>query len=412
MKWIPTSRPLVALIVTVFTLAGATGCSSEKRPVQTEQALLAARAERIESQNAVFVAAIERLVDRVAARSAGQKEPATVNLLAMSGGGDFGAFGAGFLVGWGQSTDAAYRRPEFDAVTGVSTGALLAPFAFLGTEESCGLVEKFYRNPKKDWILSRGLFFFLPSNPSFMTIDGLERELKSAVDDNMVKAIAAEGAKGRLLMVSATDLDQAEQHFWSLGDEAKKATAAGGDPDRVRKILMASAAIPAVFPPVAIDGSAYADGGVSANVFLRLDPESPNGFIRVWQRKHPNLPLPKFHYWIIVNNQIHQPPKTVQPKWPAVIAPSLATAIRSATVAEVRWLTAQALYANAAFGTDIEVRVVAIPDEWRAPVPGDFQKETMESLTDLGRKMGADQTSWKLWAAPRKAAPGGGTTGG
>ena len=390
----------VALIL--FLAAFTAGCSTDKRPVQTEEALLAARAQAARRQEEMFFAAVERVVDRVAARSRGKTEPAVVNLLAISGGGDYGAFGAGFLVGWGQSTDATYRRPEFDVVTGVSTGALLAPFAFLGTDESCKLVEKFYRNPKKDWVLSRGLLFFLPSNPSFMTVDGLERELKAAVDDAMVKQIAAEGAKGRLLLVSATDLDQAEQRVWNLGEEAARG---GGDPDRVRRILMASAAIPAIFPPVELDGSSYADGGVSANILLRLDPKTPAGFLKVWQRKYPELPLPKVRYWIIVNNQMRQPPKTVQPKWPAVVGPSLATAIRSATIAEVRWLAAQAHYSNAAYGTDIEVRVVAIPDEWRAPVPGDFQKETMESLTDIGRKMGGEPSSWQVWASPEDARP-------
>jgi hypothetical protein len=158
---------------------------------------------------------------------------------------------------------------------------------------------------------------------------------------------------------------------------------------------------------VIIDGSAYADGGVTANVFLRLEPEVPYGFIQVWRRKYPGLPMPKVRYWVIINNQLRQPPKTVQLRWPAVISPSLDTAIRSATVAEVRWLTAQANYANAAFGTDIEVRVVAIPDEWRAPVPGSFKQKTMESLSDLGRMLGAEKSSWQLWTASKKSGTGG-----
>jgi hypothetical protein len=89
------------------------------------------------------------------------------------------------------------------------------------------------------------------------------------------------------------------------------------------------------------------------------------------------------------------------------MGPSLATAIRSATLAEVRWLAAQADYVNTKYGTDIEVRVVGIPDSWRPPVEGDFKQETMASLCDLGRKMGADPGSWKVLAAPEKpAVPG------
>lgn len=395
---VKTTRMAALLTAALTSVPLWTGCSSQKRMVQTEQVLLAHRMENERTQRDLFNSAVERLVDRVAAENSGTTDVATVDLLAMSGGGDYGAFGAGFLVGWGQSKDGSYRRPEFDAVTGVSTGALLAPFAFLGTDQSCKLVEHFYRNPRKDWITSR-LLFFLPKNPSFMTIAGLERELKTAVDDSIIEALAAETAKGKVILIAATDLDTGTQHFWNLGAEAAKSIETG-DPQRVRRILLASAAIPAIFPPVVIDGSAYADGGVTANVFLRLDPESPDSFLQVWKRKYPNKPSPLIRYWIIINNQLHQPPKTVQPRWPAIMAPSLGTAIRSATMAEVRWLAAQAKYANAAFGANIEVRVVAIPDEWRPPVPGDFMKETMESLTDLGRELGSQASSWQLWVAP------------
>ncbi|MBI3833973.1 MAG: patatin-like phospholipase family protein [Planctomycetes bacterium] len=395
----------ILLIAAIPCALLSTGCSTQNRPVQTEHTLLSRCAENEKSQREVFFGVVERMVDRVTAKSADKKEPATVDLLAMSGGGDKGAFGAGFLVGWGESSDESYRRPDFDAVTGVSTGALLAPFAFLGTDSSCKLVEAFYRHPKKDWVKSRFLFF-LPNHPSFMTLPGLEREIDAAVDDTMIRAMAAESAKGKALLIAATDLDSGTQHFWDLSDEAAKSLKTG-DQDRVRKILLASAAIPAVFPPVIIGDSAYADGGVTANVFLRLDPDMPEGFINVWRRKYPGSPLPKVRYWVIINNQLHQPPKTVQPKWLEVMAPSLDSAVRSATVAEVRWLTAQANYANAAHGTNIEVRVVAIPDEWRPPVPGQFKKETMESLTDLGRKLGAEKSSWQVWAAPKKNGAGG-----
>lgn len=391
--------PYGGAVTVLACISFATGCSSQSRTVQTEQSLLTQRAENEIAQREVFDRAVERLVDRVAAETSSTNDPVTVDLLAMSGGGDYGAFGAGFLVGWGQSTDASYRRPQFDAVTGVSTGALLAPFAFLGTDQSCESVEHFYRNPQKDWVTSRWLFF-LPKNPSFMTIPGLEREIGAAVDDTIIRALATESAKGRVLFIAATNLDTGTQHFWNLGAEAAKSIE-NGDSQRVRKILLASAAIPAIFPPVVIDGTAYADGGVTANVFLRLDPEAPDGFQNVWRRKYPDLPKPKMRYWIIINNQLYQPPKTVQPRWPAVMSPSLGTAIRSATMAEVRWLAAQAKYANAAFDANIEVRVVAIPDEWRPPVPGDFKQETMESLTDLGRKLGAEKSSWQLWVAPK-----------
>jgi hypothetical protein len=86
-----------------------------------------------------------------------------------------------------------------------------------------------------------------------------------------------------------------------------------------------------------------------------------------------------------------------------VLSPALATSIRSATIAEIRWLAAQADYVSATMNVDIEVRVVSIPNDWRPPVKGDFRKETMNSLADIGRKMGADPASWTLWTTPRNS---------
>lgn len=391
---------LAAMLAMGVGVAG--GCTSQKRAEEKEEVLLNKAVLQREEQKATFETAVARLVTRIAAKDQGGDQ-ATMHFLAMSGGGDYGAFGAGFMVGWGQAADAAYRRPEFDAVTGVSTGALLAPFAFLGTDESCLLVESFYRNPREDWIKSRGILPFWPSNPSFMQIRGLVRDLGSAVSDDMIRQMAAESEKGRLLFVSATNLDLVTQELFDLGEVARQSVA-NGKYESVRYRLLASSAIPAVFPPVDIDGASFADGGVTGNVLLRLDPEAPNGFIQGWKRMYPDRPMPKVKYWIIINNQLQQPPKTVQPRWPDIMSPSLAVAMRSATLAEVRWLAAQAKYANSAFGTDIEVRVAAIPDDWRPPVKGDFKKETMESLAELGRKLGADQGSWKIWTGPMENA--------
>jgi hypothetical protein len=400
----------VAVFAVAAGLSGVSGCGSSvpARPTLSD-AEFTEHAKADTQQNAeVFRDAIGTIMTR-AVREVDAADPAAppvFEFLALSGGGDFGAFGAGFLIGWGQTADAKDRRPDFDVVTGVSTGALLAPFAYVGSDEACAYVEDFYRNPKKNWVEERGFLFFLPSNPSFMKNVGLERDIRSAMGRKFIDRMAEQSRNGKVLVISATDLDLGRQKFWSVGHEAERASETG-DVDRLQRILMASAAIPAVFPPVEIDGSLYADGGVTANVFLRLDPRSPEAIIPRWKREHADKKFPKVRYWIIINNQLNQAPKTVQQKWPSILGPSLATAIRSATVAEVRWIAAQADYVNAMMGTDIEVRVVSIPDDWRAPVPGDFQKATMESLADLGRKMGADPNSWKVWATPAvpEAAP-------
>lgn len=393
------SRVIAAL--GLFAALALFGCSGPARPTLTEAQLQ----ERALADQAEMSATIRDAITKVMARierraEASPGEVPTMNILAMSGGGDFGAFGAGFLVGWGTISDPSWHRPDFDVITGVSTGALLAPFAYLGTDDACLAVESLYRNPKKDWIQESGLLFFIPSNPSFMRIPGLERDLRAVVDAKMIGQMAELSRTGKLLAISSTDLDLGRQKFWELGAESSAAVESG-DYDRVQRILLASAAIPAVFPPILIGDSIYGDGGVTANVFFRLDVNNPSGFFLRWRAAHPEKPMPKVRYWVIINNQTSHIPKTVQAKWPEVIGPSLAASIRFATLAEVRWLAAQADYVNAKYGTDIEVRVVSIPNDWRPPVAGDFQKPTMESLTDLGRKLGGDPKSWTIWTAPQ-----------
>jgi Patatin-like phospholipase len=133
-----------------------------------------------------FVATGRKLLGRLVERTkteyelytAGRrKEPPVIDILVISGGGDWGAFGAGFLKGW-QKIPAQHplAKPERDAVTGVSTGTLIAPFAFLGDEQSLEEIVNLYRNPQKDWVKQRGFLYFLPDNISFAEVPGLERE--------------------------------------------------------------------------------------------------------------------------------------------------------------------------------------------------------------------------------------------
>ncbi len=386
--------PVVALGLSLLL----SGCGAATRPELTAEQLREVSAADLADTQEIFRDGIGRLIARVEREGKDGAEP-IIDILALSGGGDYGAFGAGFLTGWGSVPDPAWRRPEFDVVTGVSTGALLAPFAFVGDEKSLSVVEDFYRNPRKDWVRERGALFFLPSNPSFATIPGLERDIRAVMDAQFVANVADRSSDGALLLVSATDLELGRQKYWNVGVEAEKARVSGNE-TKMEDMMLASAAIPGVFPPRQIGDSVYADGGVSANVLLKLDPRNPAGFVQRWKAAHAGAPLPKVRYWIIINNQSSHQPKTVQIKWPAVVSPSLATAIRSATLAEVRWLSAQADYVNLKYNAKIEVRVVSIPDEWRPPVEGSFVKESMTSLADLGRKLGADPKSWTLWSAP------------
>jgi len=162
-----------------------------------------------------------------------QRDPnATLDFLLLSGGGDHGAFGAGFLLGWA-SVEGGNALPKFDGVSGVSAGALIAPFAFLGTQADLETIDRLFRNPKPDWVVRRGMFFFLPENASFADVPGLVRDLRSEVDLKMAERIARAGSDGRrVLLIQATDVDMGTARAFD-------AVAASEAHDRIQAALMA-----------------------------------------------------------------------------------------------------------------------------------------------------------------------------
>ena len=347
-----------------------------------------------------------RLVERIKSRydqdaASGRKEPPAVDILVISGGGDWGAFGAGFLKGW-QKVPSYHplAKPEFDAVTGVSTGTLIAPFAFLGDERSIEQIVNMYRNPKKDWVKQRGYLYFLPDNISFAEVPGLEREIRDHITVDMLRRIAKAGADGRLLLVNTTELDVGQPRVFDLVAEAQR-VADSGQIERVHNIILASAGIPGAFPFRMIDGELYVDGGVTGNIIYGGRIAEEDSLPALWQKAYPNHGDPKFRFWVIFNNQFRPVPKPVAPNWLAVIQRSLETATRASTATAVRHLFAMAEISRLKRKADVEVRIVSIPGDWLPPVPAIFNKETMNNLADLGEKMGADPASWS--SEPRES---------
>jgi predicted acylesterase/phospholipase RssA len=191
------------------------------------------------------------------------------NFLAISGGGEDGAFGAGLLVGWTQ----AGTRPEFKVVTGVSTGALSAPFAFLGPKYDEQLKAVYTTIGDKDVLEGRGLLAALFQD-ALNDNAPLQKLVAKYVTAEMLREIAAEYEKGRLLLIGTTNLDARRPVMWNIGK-----IAASGNPkalELVRKVLIASTAVPGAFPPMMIDVSVngkhyqemHVDGGASAQVFV------------------------------------------------------------------------------------------------------------------------------------------------
>jgi predicted acylesterase/phospholipase RssA len=206
------------------------------------------------------------------ARASGVAAPGadtTANFLALSGGGDNGAFGAGLLCGWTETG----QRPQFRLVTGISTGALIAPFAFIGPSRDADLRAVYTDVSPDDIYRQRSLFAALTSD-ALTDSSPLYALISHHLDERMMAEIAQEYGRGRLLFVGTTNIDLQRPVLWNIG-----AIATSGKPgalDLIRKILLASAAIPGVFPPVLIDvqrqGETYqemhVDGGAVAQMFL------------------------------------------------------------------------------------------------------------------------------------------------
>ena len=193
----------------------------------------------------------------------------THSYLAISGGGANGAFGAGLLEGW----TASGTRPEFTMVTGISTGALTAPFAFLGPDYDDELKEVYTTISTKDILKKRGILT-AAFGDSMADTTPLKALIAKYVTADMVSAIAREHQRGRRLYVGTVNLDAGRSVIWSIG------TIAASDYPRklelIHDILRASAAIPVAFPPVAIsvksNGRQYeelhVDGGTGTQVFV------------------------------------------------------------------------------------------------------------------------------------------------
>ena len=196
-----------------------------------------------------------------------------LSILALSGGGATGAFGAGALAGLAHSG----TRPEFSVVTGVSAGALVAPFAFLGPAWDAEMTA-IYTDGVTRGLLHRRVLGAVFGSSVYSGVP-LRRLIDHYADDGMIAAVAAGAAKGRLLLVATTDFATGEPVVWDLGS-----VALNGGPDAkplFRAILLASASVPGMFPPVRIrfpaDGGVreetHIDGGVTLPFFIAPGPD-------------------------------------------------------------------------------------------------------------------------------------------
>lgn len=384
----------IAVGIFVIT-AGCTPRMTSRSPQQLAEHREQFVHEVMAGRAAIGRCVVQRIVNEQNQAQAAKSPEPTFDVLILSGGGDYGAFGAGVLKGWGEVTDSSFSRPTFDVVTGVSTGALIAPFAFVGTDEAYEQAFLAYRDPKPQWFKMRRILSIVLLRESFFDNAGLRNEIRKSMDDRMIHAIAEARDQNRVLLIGTTNLDLGMLTMWDATRLAREAVAGARDRSTFDDVILASTAIPAIFPPVKIEGDLYVDGGVTRNIAYTTDQEFQDSAVNVWKREFPQRKPPKARVWVIINKQLGTVPEHLLPTWTAVTQRSLDLLIRASTINSLKGLALAIQYLQLRDGIDIELHIIAIPDDWRPPVPGPFKKETMASLAELGSRLGADPTSWR-----------------
>jgi predicted acylesterase/phospholipase RssA len=307
------------------------------------------------------------------------------DVLVLSGGGMVGAYTAGVLKGW----TASGRRPRFDVVTGVSTGALIAPFAFLGPD--CDeLLERGYTGARPADLYRLRYPTSLFWSDSLADAEPLRRRVESEVTPEVVARVAREHAAGRRLYVGTTNLDTKSLVVWDLG-----AIAAGDDPHKVglfREVLLASCAIPGLLPPVPITvgvngrprSELHVDGGVNASLFL---PPSVLGLRRCEEGPAPPTGT-TVH--VIVAGKLRPESRPVERRVLHVSGESLSAMLQARLEGDLLKVYVQARHGGAAF------RLTGVPED--VPLGTNWMGldgPALRRLFDAGYQSGAGEVKWR-----------------
>lgn len=307
-----------------------------------------------------------------------------LNLLSISGGAAGGAYGAGVLVGLSE----AGRRPRFGIVTGVSTGALLAPFAFLGSGWDQELADAYTGGHAADQFgvgsLS-GIF-----DGGLLNADSLDRLIAPFVNKRLLEAIAAEHRSGRRLLVATTDLDSQRPAIWDMGEIACRSGAEAVA--MFRLILAASASLPGLFPPrlirCEVDGELFdelhVDGGVTAPLFIL--PEALFRWRGLGRR------LRRGRVYVLINTVIDPSPRTTPVSLPAILIRSFDTMLR------VSYRQALSVVKTFCVGQNIPMSVASIAETPTSQANGamlDFGTEGMRARFEAGREAALSETFWQ-----------------
>jgi hypothetical protein len=311
----------------------------------------------------------------------------SAHYLAISGGGANGAFGAGLLNGWSRSG----QRPAFNVVTGISTGALIAPFAFLGPGHD-DVLQEIYTTMSADRLFRRRGLAAILFGDALADATPLGEMIDKYADQPLLDAIAGEYDKGRMLLIGTTDLDAQRPVIWNIG-----ALAASRHPralDLFRRILRASTAIPGAFQPVLIDveidgrrfQEMHVDGGAIVQLFL-YPPSFEVGQLGERGR----------HAYIIRNARVDAMHAETQPRTINIAARAIGTMLTASGNNDLL-LT---YFVSRRDGVDYNLAFIG--SDFVTARSGEFDPRYMQALYDYGFRRGAMGGLW--YKAPPGLAP-------
>jgi len=316
-----------------------------------------------------------------------------VSMLTISGGGADGAFGAGLLKGWTESG----KRPEFLLVTGISTGALIAPLAFLGADYDDEL-ERLYTSLSTSDLVKRRSILTVLSRDALADATPLRELMNEVYDQQLIERVAAQHKLGRRLLVGTTNLDTQRPVVWNLGEIALEGS--DGSRQLIRDIILASASIPGAFPPVRVQVAAggqqydelHVDGGVSSQVFLY--PTAVNSRViadRVGLTGKQTV-------YVIRNGRLTSKRSVVEPELRPILIASLESVIRAQGIGDLYRIYFSTKRDGMAY------RLAYIPNEFDSESEEFFDANYMRTLFDRAREMARDGYPWS------ESPPGGGAT--
>jgi len=305
--------------------------------------------------------------------------------LALSGGGANGAFGAGFLVGWSKTG----KRPPFKIVTGVSTGALMAPFVFAGPDLDATLTEFYTRTSSANIFRMLRIIPQLLGGESFADSRPLELMIERHVDAELLRRVAAAHEAGRRLYIATVDLDSQRLWVWNMG-----LIAASGRPEAARlfqQIMLASASVPIAFPPVLFQVESggrrfdemHVDGGVGARVFF-----SGGVFSFAAARAGAGRGAGREEIYIIHNGQLLSSPRATPRSLRGIGLRTFETAGKSAVIGDLFRIYAVALRDRAGYNW------ITIPEDvelWGSEL---FDPVKMGELFELGQRSAQAAAPW------------------